>query len=101
MLWLIHIECGIFRHQAVTTCLYMYISCVCMLVTFIIMVFPCIHVHTHTCTCSPVVLHFMSHVPVCCVCMTACGLFPRLPWWGRERGGEKGGRGLVGITEQG
>ena len=79
-------------------CNYIYISCMCMLVTFIIMVSPYIHVHTHT--CSPVVLHFVSCLPVCCVCMTACGLFPRLPWWGRETGGGKGGRGWRGIREE-
>ena len=35
------------------------------------------------------------------VCMTACALFPRLPWWGRERGGGTGGRGWRGIREEG
>ena len=41
--------------------------------------------YTRTCTCItciPVVLHCLS---VCCVCMIARGLFPRLPWWGRDR----------------
>ena len=34
--------------------------------------------YTRTCTCSPVVLHCVPHLPVCCVCMTGC-FFSRLP----------------------
>ena len=35
------------------------------------------------------------------VCMTARGLFSRLPWWGRERGGEEGGTSWGGCREEG
>ena len=44
--------------------------------------------YTRTCTCIPVVLHFLSHVPVCCLCICFPGC----------RGGEGREEGL-GLGE--
>ena len=69
--------------------------CVFMVGTFPPWVSRCTHIHmymynTCTCTCSPVVLHCVSHLPVCCVCMTACVFFPGCHGGdGREEGREE------------
>ena len=51
-------------------------------------VFPCTHVHVFLILC------LMCQCAA--LCMPACRLFPRLPWWGRERGEERVRRGIVG-----
>ena len=59
------------------------ISCVCMVVTFT-WVSPCTYVHTYRYTCIPVV-YFLSHLSVCCVCVTACGFVSQAAMVGKRK----------------
>ena len=73
-------------------------SCDCMLVGFGHIL--CTHVHVYTHVLSSLIYTDTPFLVSFSLVMISRGLFPRLQWWGKERGGDDGGRGR-GIREEG
>ena len=64
------------------------------------------HIHVHVYTYMYMEFTYIHTYTIsrliipCDAFMISRGLFPRLQWWGRERGGDDGGRGRRGIREE-